>query len=143
MGQTKVQVIGEGQEEKKEEEKPQKTARRAPKPRQRGKRYLEARAKVDPQKEYSFQEAAKLVRETSISGFPGSVELHLVLGKGGLSAKTEKKAPLAHLVVAKVDQPERKIEENLKAAIEAVGAKNIKKAVVSASMGPGIKLQVA
>lgn len=196
-------------------------------PRQRGKKYLAARAKVDPQKSYSAQEAAKLARETSISAFNGSVELHLVLNKDSLQTtvelphtsgqkkkieiasdatikklkegkidfdvllatkefmpklvpfakllgprglmpnpkngtlvddpekakekfgdntlqiKSEKKAPLAHLVVARADQPEKEIEENLQAVIEAVGPRNIKKAVLSSSMGPGIKLQVA
>ncbi len=46
----------------------------------RGKKYLEAAAKVDQSKSYSVAEALQLARETSISKFPGSVEVHLRLG---------------------------------------------------------------
>lgn len=198
----------------------------ARKPKHRGKKYLAARAKVDPQKTYSPEEAAKLVRETSTTAFNGSIELHLVLGKDGLNTqallphltgkkkrlevasdetikklkegkidfdvllatkefmpklvpfakllgprgllpnpkqgtlvedpekakaafagntvnlKSEKKAPLAHLVVARADQPEAEIAENVEAVISAVGPRNIKKAVLSSTMGPGIKVSI-
>lgn len=46
----------------------------------RGKKYLEAAAKVDQSKAYSVAEALELARETSISKFPGAVEVHLRLG---------------------------------------------------------------
>lgn len=192
----------------------------------RGKRYLAARTKVDPGKNYTPEEAARLVKETSISRFNGSVELHLVLTRAGINTqvelpystgktkkieianeetieklkggkidfdlllaapdmmpklipfakllgprgllpnpkqgtlindpekakekfggknlqiKTEKNAPLAHLVVAKTIQPEDEIAKNIRAIMEAVGSRNIQKAVVSASMGPGIKVSV-
>lgn len=190
----------------------------------RGKKYLTARAKIDPKKTYSVSDAAKLVKETSISKFTGSVELHLVLAKDSvntrielpyssgkskkveiasdetiqklqkgkidfdvllaspammpklvpyakllgpkglmpnpkngtlapdpekakeqfgantLNIKTEKSAPLIHTVVAKTNQPESEIEENIQTVIKSVGGQNIKKAVVSPSMGPGINL---
>lgn len=193
---------------------------------QRGKRYLAARAKVDPKKAYAPEEAARLAKETSVSRFSGSVELHLVLksegfntsaalpysggkqkrievatdetlekikegkidfdillarpqmmpklipfakilgprgllpnpkegtlteniekakdkfGGNALQIKSEKKAPLAHLVIAKATQPEGEIAANLTAVINSVGPQNIKKAVVSASMGPGIRVAV-
>lgn len=193
---------------------------------QHGKKYLAARTKVDPQKAYPPEEAAKLAKETSISRFNGSVELHLVLNKENLNTtlelpystgktkrievatdetiaklkegkidfdvllatpqmmpklvpfakllgprgllpnpkqgtlvndpekakekfdgkslqvKSENKVPLAHLVIAKVSQPEEEIATNLKTIIETVGPRNVKKAVVSASMGPGIKVVV-
>lgn len=54
-------------------------------PRLRGKKYNEVRAKVDRNKLYSAKEAIKLVKETSFSKFDGSVELHLVVKKTGLS----------------------------------------------------------
>lgn len=192
-----------------------------------GKKYLAVRTKVDPEKDYSYAKAARLVKETSISRFPGSVELHLVLNKdsvntsvelphstgktkrvevatdetlaklkegkidfdvllatpdmmpklvpfakllgpkgllpnpkqgtltpnpekakekfGGksLQIKSEKKAPLVHLVVAKTNQPENEIADNVKIVIEAIGTRNVKKAVIAASMGPGIKVAVA
>lgn len=201
----------------------------------RGKKYLTAQAKVDPRKTYNAPDAVKLLKETSISKFDGSVELHLVLDKQSLSLrgkdslntsvelpyhtgktrkieiasdetveklktgkidfdvllsspdtmsklvpfakllgpkglmpnpkngtlvpnpekakdqfggnninlKTEKSAPLIHVVIARTSQPEKEIEENIKAILLNIGEKNIKKAVISASMGPGIQVSVA
>jgi len=45
-----------------------------------GKKYLAAAAKVDPDNLYEPQNAIALVRETSISKFDGTVELHIRLG---------------------------------------------------------------
>jgi large subunit ribosomal protein L1 len=45
-----------------------------------GKKYLEAAAKVDPARNYSPNEALGLVKQTSISKFDGTVEVHLRLG---------------------------------------------------------------
>lgn len=190
----------------------------------RGKDYLAARSKVDPTKNYSLAEAAKLVKDASYSKFAGSVELHMVLnintlntrielphstgsakkveitsddtvkklqagkidfdvllaspqtmsklvpfarllGPKGLmpnpkngtlidnpekavekfsgnaiNVRTEKSAPLLHLVVAKTSQPESEIEDNIKAVISGIEAKNIEKAVIAPSMGPSIRL---
>lgn len=191
-----------------------------------GKKYLAARAKIDPTKSYPVSEAAQLVKETSISKFDGSVELHLVFNAQGtnsrvelpfstgkhkkievasdetvkkleagkidfdiliatpatmpklvrfakllgprglmpnpkngtlvenpekaveafsgnlLQVKCEKDAPLAHLVVGKVSQPEREITNNITAVINSVGPKSIVRAVVAASMGPSIRLAI-
>ncbi|MGB9706896.1 MAG: hypothetical protein ACPLXP_02380 [Microgenomates group bacterium] len=192
---------------------------------QRGRRWQEARKKVDPKRLYPLNEAIKLLKETSISRFNGSVDAHLVVKKTGLkgevefpyptgksqkiriadeallkelekgkidftalvatpammpklakyakilgprglmpnpkagtisdkpqdlvkklagktSWKTEAKAPLIHLTVGKVDQPEKEVEENFKALVAAVGRKNIKKAVLAPTMGPGIKVDL-
>lgn len=43
----------------------------------RGKKFIEARAKVDPTQRYPLEEAVKLVKEVSYSKFVGSVELHV------------------------------------------------------------------
>lgn len=202
------------------------TKTKAKKVKVHGKKYLAARAKVDPTKTYSISEATQLVKETSISKFDGSVELHLVLNKDNVNqnvdlpnstgktkrvevasedtvkkleagkidfdvliaspatmpklvrfakllgprglmpnpkngtlvddpkksaemfsgnsirVRTEKEAPLIHLVVAKVSQPELEIEENIKSVINAVGPKTVTKAVISASMGPAIRLAI-
>lgn len=45
-----------------------------------GKKYLEAAKKVDADRIYTPQEAVKLVKEVSYSGFDGTVELHLRTG---------------------------------------------------------------
>lgn len=50
---------------------------------ERGKTYLEMKAKVQRNKQYSLTEAVKLVKETSFSKFDGSVEIHVnVVEKG-------------------------------------------------------------
>jgi len=69
------------EESKKEEEKAKKA------PRIRGKKYNEVKSKIDRTKTYSPEEAIKLVKETSYSKFDGSVELHLVIKKQGLSVQ--------------------------------------------------------
>lgn len=55
----------------------------------RGKRYMEARAKIDQNKLYPLKEALKLVKESSISKFDGSMEAHFVVKKTGLSASVK------------------------------------------------------
>jgi len=45
-----------------------------------GKKYLDAAAKVDSTRNYSPSEALELVKQTSISKFDGTVEVHLRLG---------------------------------------------------------------
>lgn len=46
----------------------------------RGKKYREALAKVDRDRSYSVEEAAGLVKETSVTQFDGTLELHVKLG---------------------------------------------------------------
>jgi large subunit ribosomal protein L1 len=45
-----------------------------------GKKYLAAAAKIDRDREYNPQEAIALVKETSITSFDATVELHIRLG---------------------------------------------------------------
>lgn len=52
----------------------------------RGKKYVSAKAKVDPGRQYTPLEAVKLVKESSYSKFDGTMELHLVVKKAGTSA---------------------------------------------------------
>ena len=46
----------------------------------RGRKYLEAAAKVDGDHEYSREEAVKLIKETAFTAFDPTVEVHLRLG---------------------------------------------------------------
>ena len=62
--------------------------------------------------------------------------------KASVSFKTEQSAPLVHFVFGKVSQKENELEENLKIFLATVGTKNIKRAVIKATMGPGIKLAI-
>jgi len=62
--------------------------------------------------------------------------------KETFSFKTEANTPLIHSVVGKISQKDEELEANLKALLSAVGTKNIKKAVICASMGPAVKLAI-
>lgn len=55
-------------------------------PKTHGKKYLEAKMKVNQASLYPFKEAIKLMKLTSFSKFDGSAEVHLVVKKTGLSA---------------------------------------------------------
>ncbi|MBU0572361.1 50S ribosomal protein L1 [Patescibacteria group bacterium] len=52
----------------------------------RGKKYIEAQTKVNKTKLYPLTEAIKLVKETSYSTFDGTINLHVVVKKAGISA---------------------------------------------------------
>jgi len=126
--------------------------------RKRGKRYLAVKKQVDRTKFYPLVEAIKLMKETSISRFNGKVETHLVVSEKGLKKEvklphkvgkqaklaitTETKAPLIHLVIGQVDGKESDLAENFQAIIQAVGSKNIRKAILTSTMGPGIKVDI-
>ena len=56
-------------------------------PKVRGKKYTEAKAKINSSKPYPLKEAIALVKETSYSAFDGAVELHLVVKKIGTSTR--------------------------------------------------------
>lgn len=214
-------------EEKKEPEERQVKKKVSRPPKKRGKRYKDARRKVEKAKAYPLPEAIKLVKTTSIARFDGSVEVHLkvadnkikgevkfpyfqakakrvriaseallkdlekgkidfdillstpafmpklakfakILGPKGLmpnpkagtvaeepekeavkfekpsvSFKTEKEQPLIHTTIGKVSQSQKELEENFKALVAAVDVKRIKKAVLTSTMGPGIKVDLA
>lgn len=53
----------------------------------RGKKYLEAKAKFDREKYYGTKEAVKLVKDSSYSKFDGTMELHIVVKKSGISSQ--------------------------------------------------------
>lgn len=59
---------------------------------------------------------------------------------GQINFKTEAKFPILHLSVGKVSFGEKKLTDNITAAITAVQTKNIKDATIKSTMSPGIKL---
>lgn len=59
---------------------------------------------------------------------------------GQINFKTEAKFPILHLSVGKVSFGEKKLADNITAAITAVQTKNIKDATIKSTMSPGIKL---
>ncbi|MBU1118007.1 hypothetical protein KKD37_03525, partial [Patescibacteria group bacterium] len=56
--------------------------------------------------------------------------------------KTEKKAPVIHMVIGKVSQAEKELEANLNELIKVIKAPKIKKLTLCATMGPGVKVLI-
>ncbi len=56
--------------------------------------------------------------------------------------KAEPKFPLMHVTVGKSDQKEEELVANVRALLDAVKIKNVTKAVLAATMSPGVKLQL-
>ena len=56
--------------------------------------------------------------------------------------KTEKKAPVVHIVVGKVSQPIDELAENISELIKVVKPNKIKKLALCATMGPCVKVEV-
>jgi large subunit ribosomal protein L1 len=59
-----------------------------------------------------------------------------------LMIKTEKKAPVVHLVVGKVSQPVDELTANISELIKVVSANKIKKLALCATMGPCVKVEI-
>jgi len=55
----------------------------------RSKKYQNAGTKIDKSKTYPFSEALKLVKETSYSKFDGTMEVHFVVKKTGISSRVD------------------------------------------------------
>lgn len=53
----------------------------------RGKKYVASKTKIQAGKAYPIKDAIKLVKDTSFSKFEGTMELHLILKKSGISAQ--------------------------------------------------------
>jgi len=61
---------------------------------------------------------------------------------GAVVIRAEKKAPLLHVRIGKVSQPENELQANLEALIKAINPVNIAKITLAATMGPGVKVQL-
>lgn len=59
-----------------------------------------------------------------------------------LTLKTEKKFPLIHAVVGKIQMSENELKENIEAILASFAKKQVLKAHLSSTMGPGVKLIV-
>jgi len=64
------------------------------------------------------------------------------LSQGQVNFKTEPNNPLIHLPVGKVSFEDKKLSENVTALLDAVGRSKIIKITLSATMGPGVKVQI-
>jgi large subunit ribosomal protein L1 len=56
--------------------------------------------------------------------------------------KTEKKQPVIHTIVGKVDMDDKKLSENISAVIEAVGKKQLLRAYLASTMSPSVKIKI-
>lgn len=61
----------------------------------------------------------------------------------GYEYKTDPNIPIIHTSLGKLSEKSQAIEENLKALITSIGLTKIKKATITTTMGPGIKLDIA
>ncbi len=62
---------------------------------------------------------------------------------GKTEYKTEPKAPIIHLALGKLGQPDEELTANVKTLLQTVGKTRIKKVTLSPTMGPGVKLDLA
>ncbi len=62
------------------------------------------------------------------------------LSHGQVNYKSEPDNPIVHLAVGKVSFENKQLEQNIEAALGAFGKNKIAKAIISTTMGPGIKL---
>lgn len=61
---------------------------------------------------------------------------------GKTEYKTESKAPVLHLSLGKLTQPNEELVSNIKALLQIIGKTRIKKLTLSPTMGPGIKVDL-
>ena len=62
--------------------------------------------------------------------------------KGTLRWKTEPKFPLIHQMIGKLSFDSKKLTENAQAFINAVGKEQIKRMVITSSMGPSVEIEI-
>lgn len=62
---------------------------------------------------------------------------------GKVEYKTEKNGKVIHITIGKTTQPTEEIAQNTKILFNAIGKTKIKKAVISPSMGMGVKVNLA
>lgn len=61
---------------------------------------------------------------------------------GKTEYKTESKAPVIHLALGKLNQPNDQLAANIKTLLQTLGKSRVKKVTLSATMGPGVKLDL-
>lgn len=62
---------------------------------------------------------------------------------GKLEYKTESNQKVMHLSLGKISQPNEELSQNVKVLLSNIGKSKIRKAVLSPTMGPGVKLDLA
>lgn len=62
--------------------------------------------------------------------------------KETIKLETERKQPVIHLVLGKLDQPQKELVANVEKLTSHLGPKKIKKLVLAPTMGPSIKVKI-
>ncbi len=65
------------------------------------------------------------------------------LAGGKTTVKTERKAPLMHVIIGKTNQEAKEISTNVETLVKAVGSGRITKLTLSATMSPGVKVDLS
>jgi ribosomal protein L1 len=113
--------------------------------RRRSQRYQALRKLVKSGQTYPLPRAIELLKKTAQAQFEETVELHLIMietGKLTKTLKTEKKFPLAHLKIGKTNWTKKKLTDEIKALLKKIDIHKVKKAVLTSTMGPGIKIDL-
>lgn len=119
----------------------------------RSKKHQQALAQTDQTKSYALKEAVELAQKTSYTKFPGTVEAHIntntkntriliSLPSGKVELKSEPNGNIIHLAVGKVSQSADEVGSNIKALYNSLGKSKVKKITLSATMGPGVKVDL-
>jgi large subunit ribosomal protein L1 len=64
------------------------------------------------------------------------------LAGGSITLETERKAPIIHTTIGKSSMKPKQLEENLEAILTAVKPQNIKKAILTSTMGPAVNIKI-
>lgn len=62
---------------------------------------------------------------------------------GKTEYKTEAKAPVIHLAMGKLNQPNEELIANIKALLQTLGKSRVKKVTLSSTMGPSVKVSLS
>lgn len=161
MGRPKIKVIDDTAketpaEEVKKEATPVKKAGKPGKAKPRSKKYQEITKDLDRTKVYPLNEAVDLVKKLSYSKFNATLEAHINTSQTGIRGlvslpyasgkteyKTEAKAPVIHMSLGKIDQPNEELITNIKTLVQTLGKTRIKKVTLSPTMGPSVKVDLA
>ncbi len=76
----------------------------------------------------------------TLTSDPETAQKKLAVAKTQI--KTEKKAPVAHLIVGQVSQPVSELEANINELISVIGVNKIKKLALCPTMGPSVKVEI-
>ncbi len=62
---------------------------------------------------------------------------------GKTEYKTEPKAPVLHIALGKLNQPDEELIANVKALLQTLGKTRVKKVTLAPTMGPGVKVDIS